>query len=113
MNPATYIPIAMMLLILFLTLRNQKQAMMKMQITRRKREDSGKMKELAREFIGKECLIYSFNGNQLEGVVKDVREGALLLEKDGTLEAVNLDFVVRIREYPKNKKGKKKSVVLD
>ena len=71
------------------------------------------MKELAREFIGKECLIYSFNGNQLEGVVKDVRDGALLLEKGGTLEAINLDFVVRIREYPKNKKGKKKSVVLD
>ena len=33
--------------------------------------------------------------------------------KDRTLEAINLDFVIRIREYPKNKKGKKKSVVLD
>ena len=113
MNYATYIPIVMMLLILFFTLRNQKTEMMKIQITRRKREGRGKMKELAREFIGKECLIYSFNGNQLEGVVKDVREGALLLEKEGTLEAINLDFVVRIREYPRNKKGKKKSVVLD
>ena len=32
---------------------------------------------------------------------------------DGKIEAINLDFVIRIREYPRNKKGKKKSVVLD
>ena len=31
----------------------------------------------------------------------------------GTLEAVNIDFVVRIREYPRKKNGKKKSVVID
>jgi len=36
-----------------------------------------------------------------------------LIEKSGTLEAVNFDFIVRIREYPKNKNGKKKSVILD
>ena len=36
-----------------------------------------------------------------------------MIEKKGMLEAVNLDFVVRIREYPRNKKGNKKSVVLD
>lgn len=29
------------------------------------------------------------------------------------MEAINLDFVIRIREYPKNKKGKKKTVALD
>ena len=37
---------------------------------------------------------------------------AILVEKNGTSEAINLDFVIRIREFPKNKKGKK-SVVLD
>ena len=35
------------------------------------------------------------------------------VEKNGTVEAINLDFVIRIREFPKNKKGKKKSLVLD
>ena len=44
---------------------------------------------------------------------KEVTEGAILIEKDGKIEAINLDFVIRIREYPRNKKGKKKSVVLD
>ena len=52
-------------------------------------------------------------GHQFEGVIKEVSEGAVLLEKDGQVEAINLDFVIRIREFPKNKKGKKKSVVLD
>ncbi len=70
------------------------------------------MTELAKQFIGKECIIYTFN-SQIEGTVKDVTGGALLLEKKGALEAVNLDFITRIREYPKNKNGKKKSVVLD
>ena len=45
--------------------------------------------------------------------VKEVTDGALLMEKDGGAEAINLDFVLRIREHPTNKKGKKKSVVLD
>ena len=72
------------------------------------------MKELATRFINKECLIYSFDGGrQFDGVIKEVTDGAILLEKDGKIEALNLDFVIRIREYPRNKNGKKKSVVLD
>ena len=71
------------------------------------------MKALATKFTDQECLIYTFGGSQYEGVIKEVSDGAILLEKGGKLEAINLDFVVRIREYPKNKNGKKKSVVLD
>ena len=72
------------------------------------------MKELAVRFIDKECLIYSFDGShQYEGVIKEVTDGAILIEKDGKCEAINLDFIMRIREYPRNKNGKKKSVVLD
>ena len=72
------------------------------------------MKELAKRFIGKECIIYAFDSNhQFDGVITEVSEGALLIEKDEKAEAINLDFVIRIREYPRNKKGKKKSVVLD
>lgn len=72
------------------------------------------MKELAKRFIGKECLIYAFDSShQFEGVIKEVTDGAILIEKAGKTEAINLDFVIRIREYPRNKKGQKKSVVLD
>ena len=72
------------------------------------------MKELAVRFLNKECLISSFDGNHsYEGIIKEVTDGAILLEKDGKTEILNLDFVMRIREYPRNNKGKKKSVILD
>ena len=46
-------------------------------------------------------------------VFEDSKKGVEWIEKDGKTEAINLDFVIRIREYPRNKKGKKKSVVFD
>lgn len=72
------------------------------------------MKELATKFIGKECLIYAFDGNhQFDGVIKEVTDGAILLEKNSKIEAINLDFIIHIREYPRKKNGKKQSVILD
>ena len=71
------------------------------------------MKELAAKFTDKDCIIYTFEGHQYMGVIKEVSDGAVLIENEGKPEAINLDFVVRIREYPKNKNGKRKSVILD
>ena len=72
------------------------------------------MEELAKRFIDKDCLIYAFDsGHQFGGIIREVTNGAILIENEGKLEAINLDFVIRIREYPKGKNGKKKSVVLD
>ena len=113
MNPGTYIPIIVLWIIIFIIFRNQKTTIAKQIIKKRKKEGNREMKELAKRFIDKECLIYTFNGNQHEGIIKEVTDGAVLVEKSGADEAINLDFVVRIREFPKNKKGKKKSVVLD
>ena len=68
------------------------------------------MKELAKRFIDKECVIYAFDSNHaFDGTIKEVTDGAILIEKNGKTEAINLDFVIRIKEYPRNKKGKKKS----
>lgn len=67
------------------------------------------MKELATRFIDKECIITSFdNSHQYSGIIKEVTDGAILIEKEGKIEAINLDFVIRIREFPINKNGKKK-----
>lgn len=71
------------------------------------------MKELAEKFIGKDCIIYAFDSShQYVGVIKEVTDGAILVDNNGKLEAINLDFVIRIREYPRKKNGKKKSIVL-
>ncbi|MBQ4154518.1 MAG: hypothetical protein IJE01_04900 [Clostridia bacterium] len=107
---SSYIPIFLLLIIIFITQRNEK-AVLKNIINKRKTEDS-EMFELAQKFINKECIIYTFN-SQIIGTINEVNEGGILIEKSGTLEAVNFDFIVRIREYPKNKNGKKKSVIFD
>lgn len=117
MSFGTYLPIIFLWVIIFIVLRNRRKTIFITQIIEKrkngKKGDNSEMKELAEKFIGKECIIYSFDSNQLEGTIKEVTNGAILVEKDGNLEAINLDFILRIREYPRNKNGKKKSVVLD
>ena len=115
MNPITYIVIIALWIIVFAMFRERRKnaIIVRKIIEKRKTGDNIKMKELAERFIDKECIIYSFVSHQYEGFIREVTDGAILVEKDGKLEAINLDFVVRIREYPVNKKGKKVSVVLD
>lgn len=107
---APYIPILLMLVIILITQRNEKITIKNI-IKKRQSEDK-KMYELAQNFIEKECIIYTFN-SQITGVIKRVNEGGILIENSGNTEALNFDFIVRIREYPRNKNGKKKSVVID
>ena len=74
------------------------------------------MRELAKQFIGKECIIYTITSNEgnVQGVIREIEDGGLIIERNsGEREIVNLDFVTRIREYPRKKNGKKKGVILD
>ena len=101
-------------MVLYVMRNNQKAIITRKVIEKRKREDITEMIELAKRFIGKECIIYAFDSShQFEGIIREVTDGAILIEKEEKLEAVNLDFVIRIREYPRNKKGEKKTLVLD
>ena len=73
------------------------------------------MKELAKRFLEKECIIYTITSNDssIQGVIKEIDDGGMLIEKNtGENELINLDFITRIREYPRKKNGKKKGIVL-
>lgn len=114
MNPSSYLPIFLVLVVLFVILRRRKGLIAKKTVEKRRKGDKKEMVELAKRFVGKECIIYSFDGSrQLDGIIREVSASAILFEKNGKLDAVNLDFVFRIREYPKDKKGNKKSIILD
>lgn len=81
---------------------------------RRKRGKT--METLAKQFIGKECIIYTITSNDgsVQGTIREVSGGGLLIEDArGQLQGINLEYVTRIREYPRNKKGKKESIILD
>ena len=109
---AAYIGILLLLFVVIYT-QHQNRMMMTRQLMKMKHKgEKTEMKELATRFIGKECIIYTFNA-QIEGTIREVGDGAILLERKGSTEAINLDFIMRIREYPRNKNGKKKSIVVD
>lgn len=103
-----------MFLVLYLLLRNRKAIIARKVINNRRKGDLTLMLELAKRFIGKDCILYTFDGNhQFIGTIKEISNTAVLVENNGKEEAINLDFISRIREYPRDKKGKKKSVILD
>ena len=105
MNPS-FLPLIALWLILLVTMQNRrKNAITRKIIEKRKSGENKEMKELALTFLNKECIIDSFDGNhQYQGLIKEVTDGAILVERNGRMEALNLDFVIRIREYPRKKK---------
>ena len=81
-----------------------------------KKKEFIEMKELAKRFIGEECIIYTITSNDgsVQGLIKEIDDGGMVIKKKtGELEIINLDFVTRIRQYPRKKNGKKKDIVLD
>ena len=70
-------------------LRNRKAVIARQIIKKRKLEGNTEMKELAKRFIDKECLITAFDSNhQFEGVIKEVSDSAILVEKKEAVECV-------------------------
>lgn len=83
---------------------------------KKQNKENNVMKELAKRFIGEECIIYTIasNDGSIQGVIKEIDDGGMVIEKKtGELEIINLDFVTRIRQYPRKKNGKKKDIALD
>lgn len=112
---SVYFLLALAIILALFWMAKQRRIAAIRHVLNRKR-NSGKdkvMEELARQFIGKECIIYTVTStdSSIQGTVKDVTDGGIVLEKDGNVEAVNLEYVTRIREYPRNAKGKKKTIV--
>lgn len=106
MEPSTFaafIPIWLLLLVILPAQRRKKRTILANKILNKELENT-KMFELAKRFIEKECIIYTFDGNQYIGTLKEVTEGAILMEKRGATEAINLNFVVKIKEIVKCKK---------
>lgn len=107
------------ILILFWWSRKKRRtaaAVWQIQNRRKQNRERVAMKELAKQLIGEECIIYTIasNDGSLQGVIKEIDDGGMVIERNsGEREIVNLDFVTRIREYPRKKNGKKKGIVID
>ena len=114
MNPAISSAIIMFIVVtLILVQEKRKNVLIARTILRKKnKKETLVMKETAKRFIDKRCLIYTVSGGQYIGNIVEVTDGAIIVNDGKETEAFNLDFVMRIREYPKNKKVKDKSIVV-
>ena len=111
MSIVYYLPVFMLFLLYFVGEQKKKKKLRKI-MKNRNSEEQTEMVELAKRFLEKECVIDTIE-HQVIGVIEEVSEGAILLKTESGMQMLNLDFVERIREFPRNKKGKKKSVILD
>ena len=62
MNTSTYIPLIVLFIILYILYCNRRLVVARQTIKKRKVGGNIEMKELAKRFIDKECVISSFDG---------------------------------------------------
>ncbi len=111
---STYIILFFLIIFILLSERSKKTALLHKIRKTKKLRGKQEMTELIQKYIGKECIIYTCTSStQIEGVIHCCKDGWIEIEKNGQRDIVNCDYITRIREYPRNKNGKKKSVVLD
>ena len=75
-----------------------------------RRKDIAIMKELLSRFMEKDVYIKLLDGHA-DGVVKEVSDNGVVLENKDGLQIVNLEYVLKVREYPY--KNGKRVLILD
>ena len=81
---------------------------------KRNRQEETSMVELAKRFIGKECIISIITSSSgVIGTIEEVVDRAMLVKRGNETTLVNLEYVSQIKEYPKKKNGKKKAIAFD
>ena len=113
MNDYYYFLLPFLICLIIFLLRDRQTKIAVIHNLKKKRKDCYNMKELAKRFIGKKCIVYTVTDTTgtVTGVIKEVDDTGILIESKENIQAVNLEYVIRIREYPRKKNGKEKSVV--
>ena len=61
----------------------------------------------------KEVIVWAGTSSGVTGTATKIEENWLEVEdKDGNKQILNTDYISRIQEYPRNKNGKKKAVIV-
>ncbi len=108
---SAYFPLIFLLIIIFITQKNERGLNQRI-VKKIKKKGRVCMNEVINRYIGKDCLIYlSLSSSVIECQVISVNDNWVIVKtKDGD-ETINLDYIVRIKEHPVNKNGKKKSII--
>ncbi len=75
-----------------------------------------KIEEAFSRFVGKEVIVYTVSnglatGGLIECTLDEIGDGWLRIKQENDNESIlNIDNVIRVRDYPRNKNGKKKMI---
>ena len=85
MDSLTLVLIALFLLVIIPRIMQQRRAAAIRQILKRRKQnkENSVMKELAKRFIGEECIIYTITSNDgsVQGAIKEIDDGGMVIEK--------------------------------
>ncbi len=70
------------------------------------------MSEMIKRFIDKEVLIDVINSEAaIQGIVKEADDSWVVIDtKNYGLDMIKIEYITRIREYPRKANGKKKQI---
>lgn len=71
-----------------------------------------KIEEALQRFVEdkEDCIIYTENGSTIIARILEIGDGFIIIDEKDSESVVNIEHVFRVRSYPKNEKGKKKSI---
>lgn len=112
MQSTSYIYLFLFILLFLVYLpRKKRRKCAANRIVNRKGTERTVMKELASRFIGKDVYVKLLDGNA-DGIVKEVTDGGMVLENKNGLQVLNLNYIIKIREYP-YKNGKRATLLAE
>jgi hypothetical protein len=100
LNNGIFVVYFVILYVVIITqVRSRRQIMRKI-IKKKKSRNRGNliMNEAIKIFLGKECVVYTFENTSVKGVVEAAEDGWLRIKTKKGQQLVNPDFVSRIRE---------------
>ena len=72
---------------------NRKQTEKYIEAKIKRRNGDKDMQELAKRFIGKDVLINTVASGTIDGILKEVVDNAVVIDRNGAESVVNLDYV--------------------
>lgn len=103
----------LLFIVLFAAYAQRKRRMQQLLHKRMMQKKSGKevwkMNELMKKYIGTEVII-STGFSSTSGTLTKIEDGWAEIETSTGNEIINIEYISRIKEYPRGKKGKKSSV---
>lgn len=107
--------VVFILLLIYLPRKRRRKAKAKQYLKYKKKPELRRkelliMKELVSRLVDKDVYIKLLEGHA-DGVIKEVTDNGIVIENKDGLQIVNLEYVLKIREFPY--KNGKRALILD